>query len=70
MKRFLYTNRDYYKVLDELSRFESVPMEIIEFIAANPKDFQNNISEVDSELSYHDGTISGCYRGDFEGAYQ
>lgn len=65
MKRFLYTNRDYYQVLDELSRFESVPMELIEFIAANPNDYQNRIEEVDPELHYHDGTISGCYRGEF-----
>lgn len=65
MRRFLYTNRDYYQVLDELSRFESVPMELIEFIAANPNDYQYRINEVDDELRYSNGTISGCYRGEF-----
>lgn len=65
MRRFLYTNRDYYRVLDELSRFESVPMELIEFIAANPTDFQDRVAEVDPELTFKNGTISGCYRGEF-----
>lgn len=65
MRRFLFTNRDYYQVLDELSRFESVPMELIEFIAANPDSYQERIKEVDPELVYSNGTISGCYRGEF-----
>lgn len=65
MRRFLSTNRDYYQVLDELSRFETVPMELIEFIAANPNDYMERVSEVDRELSYNKGTISGCYRGEF-----
>lgn len=65
MKRFLYTNRDYYQVLDQLSTFESVPMEMIEFIAANPKDFGKRIKEVDEELVFNDDTISGCYKGEF-----
>lgn len=65
MKRFLYTNRDYYQVLDGLASIETVPMQIFEFIAAHPKDFGKKIKSLDSELSYKDGTISGCYRGDF-----
>lgn len=67
MKRFLYTNRDYYQVLDQLSTFESVPMEVLEFIAANPSDFGKRMSECDKELTYDrkSKTISGCYRGEF-----
>ena len=64
MRRFLYTNRDYYQVLDELSTFESVPKEMIEFIAAN-RDYQKKIKELDKELNYKDGTIYGCFKGDF-----
>jgi DNA gyrase subunit B len=65
MRRFLYTNRDYYQVLDKLSSFETVPMELIEFIAANPKTFGKDIKKLDAELNYKDGTISGCYKGEF-----
>ena len=65
MKRFLYTNRDYYQVLDNLATIETVPMQLIEFIAAHPKDFGKKIKLLDPELSYKDGTISGCYRGEF-----
>lgn len=65
MKRFLHTNRDYYQVLDKLATFETVPMQLIEFIAANPKTFGKDIKKLDPELNYHDGTISGCYRGEF-----
>lgn len=65
MERFLYTNRDYYQVLDNISSFESVPMQLIEFIAANPKTFDKDIKKLDKELSFNDGTISGCYKGEF-----
>lgn len=64
MRRFLQANREYYRVLDELSTFESVPKEIIEFIAAN-QDFSKHIKDLDPELSYDDGSIFGCFRGDF-----
>jgi DNA gyrase/topoisomerase IV subunit B len=39
-------------------------MEIIEFIAATP-DFEKHIKKLDPELSYNDGEITGCYRGNF-----
>ena len=64
MKRFLLANRDYYQLLDSTAKFESVPMEIIEFIAATP-DFEKHIKKLDPELSYNDGEITGCYRGNF-----
>ena len=35
-------NRSYYEVLDSLSMFESVPMEVLEFVAAN-EDFGKRI---------------------------
>ena len=56
MRRFLQANRSYYEVLDSLSMFESVPMEVLEFVAAN-EDFGKRIKELDPELSYHDGSI-------------
>lgn len=65
MKNFLYTNRDYYQLLDQIATFETVPMELIEFVAANPKTFGKDIKKLDPELDYKDGTISGCYKGDF-----
>lgn len=64
MKRFLSTNRDYYQVLDNLSSHETVPKEIIEFIAATP-DFDKRIKELDPELNFEDGSVYGCFRGDF-----
>lgn len=64
MKRFLATNRDYYQVLDTISTFKHVPMEVFEFIAAH-EDYQTRIGELDSELHYNDGTISGCYKKEF-----
>lgn len=64
MRRFLQANRSYYEVLDSLSMFESVPMEVLEFVAAN-EDFGKRIKELDPELSYNDGSIYGCFRGDF-----
>lgn len=65
MKSFLYTNRDYYQLLDQIATFETVPMQIIEFIAANPKTFGKDIKQLDPELNYKDGIISGCYNGEF-----
>lgn len=65
MRSFLYTNRDYYQLLDQIATFETVPMELIEFVAANPKTFGKDIKKLDPELDYKDGTISGCYKGDF-----
>lgn len=65
MRNFLYTNRDYYQLLDQIATFETVPMELIEFVAANPKTFGKDIKKLDPELDYKDGTISGCYKGDF-----
>ena len=65
MRRFLRANRDYYQLLDIISSFESAPKELFEFIAVHPKDFKTRIKELDSELTYRDGTISGCYKGDF-----
>lgn len=64
MRRFLQANREYYEILDSLSMFESVPMEILEFVAAN-EDFGKRIKELDPELSYEDGSIYGCFKGDF-----
>lgn len=64
MQRFLAANRDYYQVLDRISNFESVPKEVIEYIAANP-DFEKSIGNLDKELHYKDGIISGCFNGDF-----
>jgi DNA gyrase/topoisomerase IV subunit B len=64
MRRFLVANREYYQVLDEMSMFESIPKEILEFIAATP-DFDKHIKELDPELNYSDGSIYGCYKGDF-----
>lgn len=64
MRRFLRANREYYQLLDTMSTFESVPKEIFEFIAATP-DFQHRIKELDPELQFNDGDISGCYRGKF-----
>jgi DNA gyrase/topoisomerase IV subunit B len=65
MNRFLYTNRDYYRVLDSLAEYETVPIELIEFIASHPKTFGKDIKKLDPELEYNDGTISGCYKGEF-----
>lgn len=64
MRRFLQTNREYYEVLDLLSTFESIPKDIIEFIAGNP-DYQTRIKELDEELEFVDGTVSGCYNKSF-----
>jgi DNA gyrase/topoisomerase IV subunit B len=64
MRRFLVANRDYYEVLDQLSTFETVPKEVIEFIAATPK-FDKYIKDLDPELSYSDGQIFGCFKGEF-----
>jgi len=66
MKRFLRANREYYEVLDRISSYESSPKEIFEFIAATP-DFEEKIGELDPELHFNDGDISGCYRGTFVG---
>lgn len=67
MERFLSTNRDYYEVLDTMSRHYSLHKDIIEFIANHPKDFQETISELDDELSYskEDDCISGVYKGEY-----
>lgn len=62
MKRFLQTNREYYKLLDVTSQFESVPKGIIEFMAANP-DYESHIEDLDEELHCVDGIVSGCYKG-------
>jgi DNA gyrase subunit B len=64
MRRFLVANRDYYQVLDQISTFETVPKEVIEFIAATP-DFDKHIKDLDPELSYADGQIFGCFKGEF-----
>ena len=64
MKRFLLANRRYYEVLDSVSNFETVPKEILEFIAATPN-FEKHIKELDHELNFNDGMIYGCFRGDF-----
>ena len=64
MRRFLLANRRYYEVLDTISNFETVPKEILEFIAATP-DFEKHIKDLDPELEFDDGMIHGCFRGDF-----
>ena len=64
MRRFLLANRRYYEELDKMSGFETVPKEIIEFIAATP-DFEKRICELDPELHFDDGTIYGCFRKKF-----
>lgn len=64
MRRFLVANREYYRILDNISTFETVPKEVIEFIAATP-DFEKHIKDLDEELSYEDGSIFGCFRGEF-----
>ena len=67
MERFLSTNRDYYKVLDTMSRHYSLHKDIIEFIANHPNTFQDDISDLGEELSYskEEECISGIYQGEY-----
>lgn len=64
MKRFLRTNREYYEVLDLVSEYESVPKDVIEFIAGNP-DYEDHIKELDEELNIVEGSVVGCYKKTF-----
>lgn len=66
MMRFLSTNRDYYSLLDKLSKHYSLHKDIVEFIAMNPDTFKNTIEELGDELSYSkkDDCISGVYNGE------
>lgn len=67
MERFLSTNRDYYKVLDTMSRHYSLHKDIIEFIANHPNTYQDDISDLGDELSYskEEECISGIYQGEY-----
>lgn len=67
MERFLSTNRDYYQVLDTMSRHYSLNKDIIEFIAVHPTDYKTRISELGEELSYSEKEecVSGIYKGEY-----
>ena len=66
MMRFLSTNRDYYSLLDKLSKHYSLHKDIIEFIAIHHDTFKDIIHELGDELSYSksDDCISGVYMGE------
>lgn len=65
MKGFLSTNREYYEVINEMSKYMVHP-DIIEFVASNP-DYKTTISQLDEELYYDEsngevGEIMGDYK--------
>lgn len=67
MKNFLVTNRDYYELLKTMSEHYTLDSGIIEFIAANPDTFRENIKELSAELQYdkEGNSIYGVYQGNY-----
>lgn len=67
MRRFLKTNRDYYQVLDELSRHYTLHPDIIEFIATHMNDFRETIPENFPEWVYDEkgDLLTGPYNNDY-----
>lgn len=66
MKRFLETNREYFKWLDTMAGQYTLHRDIIEYIASHP-DFKETISEFSNELKYDkkNDSIFGIYDGNF-----
>lgn len=66
LRRFLSTNRDYFQLLDDISRHYSLHPDIVEFIAEHPKDFKKRIKELGPEMEYseEDDCITGIYEGE------
>lgn len=69
MQAFLETNRMYFEIIHEMSKY-SVHPDIIEFLAIHPVDFKTRIVELDEELVYDDSVgivpeIIGCYKKEY-----
>lgn len=67
MRRFLKNNRDYYQVLDELSRHYTLHPDIIEFIATHMGDFRDTIIENFPEWEYNKDAdiLTGSYKNEY-----
>ena len=67
MRRFLKTNRDYYQVLDTLSKHYTVHPDIVEFIATHLDNFREAIPEHFPEWEYDkDGDLlTGPYCNEY-----
>lgn len=67
MRRFLKTNRDYYQVLDELSRHYTLHADIVEFIAMHLDDFREAIPKNFPEWTYDEkgDLLTGPYKNEY-----
>ena len=66
MKRFLETNREYFRWLDTMAGQYTLHRDIIEYMASHP-DFRETITELGHELKYDENndSITGIYDGRF-----
>ena len=69
MKRFLFTNREYYELLEDLSSTYKIDPDVTEFIIMHYDTFRKKgvLESLDPELHYNpkSGSVSGGYRGKF-----
>lgn len=69
LKRFLFTNREYYELLEDLSSTYKIDPDVTEFIIMHYDTFRKKgvLESLDPELHYNpkSGSVSGGYRGKF-----
>ena len=69
VRRFLFTNREYFRVLSQLSATYRVSPDVIEYVVMHYDTFMNPgvVEQLDPELHYNaeKSSISGCYQSKF-----